>query len=248
MPLFAQVINILWPACAGMATAVQFFVIDSVCCKLACSFLRACCFRRMGWLGLGGAVVSLFDRFLFEAVGFQFGGVEFDRAFLRFEPNLDVEVAAFDDGGVFELLGLEVAEAHDFRQSFAEGAAVHGVIAAEEFEVFALFGAEFVASAFQQELVLQADGAVAEPGVGGHAGDDVALGGVGGFPVGFEVGQKGFVGGFAFAGEKLDGFGGVRGEAVDGVVAGGDGEAFGGGGAAGELGVGSVGSELASEI
>jgi len=42
----------------------------------------------------------------------------------------------------------------------------------------------------------------------------------------------------------LESFGGVGGEAVDGVVAGGDGEAFGGGRAVGELGVGSVGSEL----
>jgi hypothetical protein len=69
-------------------------------------------------------VISLFDRFLFEADGFHFGGVGSGCAFLRFEPNLDVEMAALDDGGVFGLFGLEVAEADDLGKSLTAGAAL----------------------------------------------------------------------------------------------------------------------------
>ena len=187
-------------------------------------------------------MVSLGFRFIFEAESFDFGGVEFGFLLLRFEPNLNLLGALLQERFFFFLTHLKAAQTHEITECLIEGAVMSVVVSDENVELAVILHAVHALLDF---FFLQAARANAEPAVGDHAFDQVEFGGGDGLPFGHEGSEAAIVFSLVFAGEDFEIAVGMHGgEAVGGVVAGGDGFAFGGFWAAGELGVGAVGGEL----
>ncbi len=172
---------------------------------------------REGGFGWFEAAVSLFLRFLFEADGFHSGCVHLGFAFLRFEPNFEVLGAAFQHGFVLFLRHLEALEPQEISKCFIVSTQMGCVVAAVGFKL--LTRVRFGYSQMEPGI-LEALSAVAQPGVGAYALDEVDFGGGCGFPFSMVSGEVGVVLGLRFAGHDGQGArGNLAGKSVAGVVA-----------------------------